>query len=798
MLQNLRYGFRILARSPAFAVTAILSVALGIGATTAIFSVLYSVVLEPLPFREPERLVRLHTVSEKLNITSGFVGAADARDVREQSSLLEDLALVRNVANMNLTGAGEPERLLAARVSPNLFSLLGVYPRLGHGFEPGQDDPQNAYVVVLSDGLWKRRFGGDNGIIGRVIQLNGQSHTVIGVMPPDFRYPGREFELWAPLVILPETYQQRIGYDYMGIARLKPGVHLPQAQAEVDAIALRLAQQYPVNAGVSLTVLPMLDEMVGSSRTSLYVLFAAVGCLLLIACANLTNLLLARAIARSAEFHVRAALGAGARQLVIQSLLEVTPIVALGGVCSVFVASWGLRFLIPILPASLPRVESIRMSTPVFLFVILAMTVTAIIVGIAPALRVRTRSLSESMHDSYRGSSIGPARAILQEIAVVSQVALGVLLLIGAGLLLRSYWQVAGVNPGFVTERVLSMQLAISRAKYASDRQVAAFCKDLVDRVNGVPGVQVTGMVNRLPLGSVAQIGTMELEGGMPVPEPLRNVDWRTITPDYFKTMGIPWIKGRLFDEHDTESSKPVTIVDEKFARFAWPNEDPIGKRIRIPFPGQPWLEVVGIVGHIRNDRLDADTRPQVYWNYWQRTQDRMALVVRSGVKPDTLSRAVIGAIHSLDPDQPVYDVRSMDDVLDRSLSQQRLSTTLLGMFAAVSLLLTSIGIYGVITFSVGQRLREFGIRIALGAQRADLIRFVLREAGMLICGGVALGLAAAWALTRLISALLFNVSATDWRTFSGAVLAMVIVALLAAYVPARRAANANPLTILN
>jgi predicted permease len=491
-------------------------------------------------------------------------------------------------------------------------------------------------------------------------------------------------------------------------------------------------------------------------------------------------------------------LGAGSRQLIIQSLLEVSPIVALGGICGLFVASSSLSFLVPVLPSSLPRVEVIRMSVPVFVFAVCAMAITTLIVGIAPALRVRAQNLSESLHDSYRGSSTGRARTRLREITMVSQVALAVLLLIASGLLLRSYQQVASVNPGFVPDHVLSMQLAISRAKHGSDHQVAEFCNEVVEKVSAIPGVLVTGMVNRLPLAGIAQIGAMEIEGGMPVPEPLRNVDWRSVTPDYFKAIGIPWISGRLFDERDTDTSKPVAIVDEKFARFAWPNENPLGKRIRISFLDQPWLEVIGVVGHIRNDRLDVDTRPQVYWTYWQRTQDRMALVVRTGIKPESVNRDVINAIHSIDPDQPVYDVRTMDQVLDRSLSQQRLNTTLLGAFAALSLLLTSVGIYGVITFSVGQRSREFGIRIALGAKRTDLVGFVLREAGMLVGYGIVIGLLAAWMLTRLISALLFNVTATDWRAFVGAVLSLVIVALIAAYLPARRAANADPMTILN
>jgi putative ABC transport system permease protein len=796
--QDLRHGLRLFHRNLLFAATAILTIALGVGATTAVFSLVYGVLLRPLPYPESDRLVQLWTHVPKLGLPRTYVGAAMFRDWREQNDAFEELALVRHIANLNLTGEGEPERLQAARVTASLFRVLRVSPAIGRPFRDEEEETGREHVVLLSHGLWQRRFGADPAVVGREILLNGERHTVVGVMGPEFRYPGREFELWTPLTIDPEDYRTRLGYNFLSIGRLESGVGLEQAQAGMHAIASRLAQQYPeTDAGVDVIVAPMLEDAVSSVRTPLYVLLAAVASLLLMGCANLANLLLSRAMGRSSELVLRSALGARRGRLVLQSVAELTPLVAIGGAAGLLLSIWLIALAIPWLPDSMPRVESVAIHPPVLLFAIGAILVSGLASGIWPALHLTRSDLAASLRESLRGGTSSLQGSRLRDVLVVAQMAIAVLLVTGALILVRSFVELKGVDPGFHTEGVLSLHVAIPRTKYPEDRDVAAFCRRILDEVAAVPGVFSAGMVNRLPLAGVQQIGSIELEGVDPAASRLDGVDWRTATPDYFRAIGIPLLSGRFFTELDSNSDRPVGIIDEGIARLAWPNESAVGKRFRIPFADLPWVEIVGIVGHVRHDSLAADTRPQVYWNYRERAQDRMALVVRTEGEPGRLAAPVIGAIRAADPDQPVYDVRTLDEVLDRSVSQQWLTTMLLGVFAALSLTLASIGVYGLVSFAVGRRLREIGIRMALGAHRRDVTRMILRQGARITVLGGMLGLTGALVLSRWLGSLVYGVSVRDVFSFSMASVVLVLVGLAAAYLPARRAARLDPIAVL-
>jgi putative ABC transport system permease protein len=797
IFQDLRYGIRLMFKHRGFSAAAILTVAVGIAATTTIFSIVYGVVLQPLPYKEPGRLVSLWTKALKYNLPRAYVGAANYRDWREQSRTLEDIALVRHIANFNLTGAGDPERLMGARVTANLFTILGVQPAIGRLFGAENEQPGADHVVILSSGFWKRRFGSDPGIVGRTLLLNGEPYTVLGVMGPEFRYPAREFDLWAPLYVPPDEIQTRLSYSYLCVGRLKPGVTVAEAQSDLDMIAARLEREYPANEGIGVIVTRMLDDTVGPVRTALDVLLGAVGCLLLIGCVNVANLFLARGLARSRERAVRAALGASSWRLAAQAIVEVLPSIATGTVLGVAVAAWSLRAVLSILPASMPRVDEIGMSAPVLSFSVGLLVLTAILVAFWPAMQTAGVSTVETLKQEERSSSSGPALARVREILVISEIALSIMLVAGAGLLGRSFVELKKVKTGFETTHVLSMHMAIPRSKYPKDRDAAAFVERLLERIRAIPGVEAAGMVNRLPMGGGMQTGPIEFEGeDLPVSR-VGNADWRTVTPDYFRAMGIPLIQGRLLSESDGEDSKMVALIDDHTARLIWQNQIPNGRRFRILLEGMPWVEIVGVVGTILHDSLDAEPRAQVYWNYRQRMQERMALVVRAGGDPAERVSEVVSQIRSVDPEQPVYDVATMDQVVGRTLSQRRLNMVLVGVFAAVSLLLAAIGSYGVAAYSVQQRVREFGIRMALGASPADLILTVVCR-GALIAGiGSVLGLAAAGALGRLISTLLYNVSATDWISHSAAASILISVTLATSYLPVRRAVASDPMRSL-
>ena len=793
--QDLRHGLRLMRKSPGFAAAAVLTIAIGIGAATAIFSVVHGVLLQPLPYRDPARLVSIWTQALQLDLARANVNIGDWHDWRTQSTTFEDIAIGRYVASYNLTSGGEPERIQGARVTANLFSVLGVNAQIGRVFSAENQMRSNAYVVVLSDALWRRRFGADPAILGRNIRLNGQPYTVLGVMPPSFRYPSRDFELWAPLPVEPQDLQ-RGSYDHGAVGRLKPGVTVAQAQADLDTISARLAAEYPANRGVSARIAPLLDDTVRPVSQALYVLLGAVACLLLIGAVNVANLLLARGLSRGQERAVRAALGASSTRLIVQSILEITPLVATGAALGISTAALCLRALVSVLPASMPRTDEIQMSAPVLAFGLLLLVVTSLLVAFWPALQTVGGSIAGPLRGAGRANSGNRAQSRTREMLIVVEVALTVALVSGACLLFRSFSEVRGVNAGFRSDHVLTMHMAISRARHPEDRDIAAFAAALAARIHRLPGVEAVGLVNRLPLIGT-QIGMLQIEGQTDAPIRLPNADWRSATPDYFRAMGIPLIAGRTFSDADVEGSRRVGLIDEATARRIWPNQSAIGKRVRISADDPSWTEIIGVVGQIRHDAIDVAGRTQIYWCVNQRAQDRLALAVRTKGEPAALTSTVISQIRSLDPEQPVYNVATMDDIVDRSLAQRRLNAALVAVFAAVALLLAAIGIYGVVAYSVGQRLREFGIRIALGARPAGVVRMVVLRGAAVAALGAALGLAISTALARFLTALLFQVSATDWLSYAAAAAILIVVAVAASYVPVRRAMAAGPLTAL-
>jgi putative ABC transport system permease protein len=795
--RDLAFGIRLLRRAPGFAAVSALIVALGVGTTTAIFSVVYGVMLRPPAFGEPDRIVALWTRLPDAPQRLG-VNPADHRELKGGNAVFEDVALANAPQNFNLVGAGEPERLVAGRLSSNLLPLLRVNPALGRGFTADEEQGGGRdRVVLLSDGLWKRRFGADPSIVGRSINLSGNQYEVVGVMRPDFRFPEREHQLWIPLTFDPRVMTRQVtNYGHLAVARLKPGVGIEQAQRELDALARRLEAQYPAtNRGVRLEVLPVLEESVRGIRRTLYVLLTAVACLLLIASLNLASLLATRAASRTREFAVRLALGASRGRLTLQALAEVAPVLALGGIIGVAAARLAVAAFIPVAPAALPRVDLIEVNGAVLAFSLAVLVLTGLVAGVLPTMHAwRATVPTASIGARSATGSRGQART--RTALIVAQLALTLPLVAGATALARSFSALMSVDPGFRTEQVVRMHMAIPRTKYQNDEQIAVFYRRIVDHVGAIPGVISAAMVNRVPLTANNQVMAVEFEGVTGQPIPLQS---RSVTPAYFRTMSIPVRDGRIFTEGDSAKAPLVSIIDERLARTLWPGQTAVGKRFRVALPGQQPTtgEIVGVVGTIRHRGLDSDDDRQIYFSYHQFTDGRIALVVRGRSEVRALTPAVLQAIRTLDPEQPVYDVSTMDEVLERSAAQRWLNMAVIVVFAVSSLLLAGVGLYGVIAYGVAQRTREFGLRIALGAMPSEVSRLVLRKGTILAGIGAALGLAGAVALVRGMATLLYGVSPLDPVTFAAAAGLLFAVALTASYFPARRAALSDPATTL-
>lgn len=796
--RDLSYGVRLLLKAPGFSTAAIAIVALGVGSVTAIFSVVYGIVLKPLPYHQPDRLVQIWSQIEGSGRDG--VNGADHRDWREQNSVFQDIAAINALANFNLTGSGEPERVLGARISANLLPVLGVSPMLGRNFSEDEDEIGHERVVLLSHALWRRRYHADPGIVGATITLAGVPYLVAGVMGPNFQYPGREFQVWVPLTLNPSEMARKVpALGLRAIARLKDGVSIAAAQREMDLIAARLADRYPLNKGLGVSIVSMQSDLVSDVRTSLYVMLAAVSCLLLVASLNLAGLVSARAATRSREVAVRLALGASRQRMVLQMIAEILPVLVVGGSLGIVTAAASVRWLVPLAPATLPRVESIAIDPIVMGVSLIVLAGAGLVACLLPARQAWRSDGAACTRAAGRGSTEGARQRYARNALVVAQVALSLPLLTAALLLTRTFTSITAIDPGFRTDNVVTLHLAIPRSKYRDDPGIARFEAAILDRVRTLPGVASAGMVNRLPLAGGAQQGHVGLDRSS-ITEPLL-FGSRVASADYFRTIGIPLIEGRTFEDRDSVDAPVVVVIDEQVARRAWPGESALGKRLRFAVPAgtavSAWMEVVGVVGSIKHEGLERDSAGQIYWHYPQRTQDRAVLVVRGTTDAAALVPSIVREIRELDREQPVYDVRSMDDVLERSIGSRWLAMALLTAFASMSLFLCCIGVYGVIAFGVTRQRREFGIRLALGATQRGIETAVAARALTLTAAGIATGLLFAVAVARSMESMLFGVTAGDMVSFAVATFAVLAVAALAGYFPARRAAAVDPASAL-
>ncbi|MFP5260563.1 MAG: ABC transporter permease [Blastocatellia bacterium] len=795
VFHDLRYALRTLLKSRAFTAVALLALALGIGANTAIFTVVNAVLLRPLPYREPDRIM---TVLYERRIP---VAPADFLDWKEQNQVFENIAAAQ-YWQPSLTGNDRPEQLWALHLTADMFTLLGVKPALGRAFLPGEDQPGDHHVVVLSHRLWQRRFGGDAAIVGQTVTLDGESYTVIGVMPEGFRFApfwATRAELWAPLNLAPRAADRR-GSSLRVFARLKPGVTRERAQAEMSAINQRIEQQYPDSKkGLRLSVDPLHEVVVGNVRPALFILLGAVGFVLLIACANVANLLMARAASRQKEVAIRTALGATRARVIRQLLTESVILSLAGGLFGLLLAKWGVRALVAISPDNLPRVESIGLDVPVLCFTLATSVLTGLVFGLAPALHASRLGLNESLKEGGRGSTEGMRRSRVRRLLVVAEVALALVLLIGGGLMIRSFARIQSIDPGFNPRNVLTFVVSLAGSQHSTARQRLAFFDQLLERIKALPSVQSAGAINHLPLaGDVWQIGYTVEGQPAPPPEERRGAVYRIARPGYFQTMGATILSGRDFTDRDTKEAPGVVIVNESFARRHWPGGNALGKRITITDGDPNQREVVGVVKDLRQSDWTADPIEEMYLPHLQSAEPRyMTLVVRSASDPAGLVAAVQNEVWAIDKDLPVSQVMSMEQAISGSVGQQRFNMTLLGIFAGLAVTLAAIGIYGVMSYSVTQRRHEIGIRMALGASQGDVLRMVIKQGMTLAAVGAIVGLAGAFFLTRLMSSLLYGVSPTDPLTFFAIPLILAGVALGACFVPARRATRVDPMVAL-
>jgi putative ABC transport system permease protein len=797
--QDIRYAFRRLFKSAGFTIVAVVTLALGIGANTAIFSVLNGVILKPLPFPESHRLVGIYHLSEGRRTT---MSGPNFTDVRKQSQTLAGAAAIAR-GRVVLTGAGEPVRLDAADVSASFFDILGVRPIRGRTFRPDENEPGKTNVVVLSYGVWQQRFGGSDQTLGKRITLDGQQVEVIGVMPNGFAYPADRV-LWTPIEHTKEFLSTQRGAWYIhGIGRVKPGVEIGQVTAEVQAIGKQLAKQYPdANEGVDMTATSLHEATVANIRQSVWILLGAVGFVLLIACVNVANLLLARAAARESEMAVRTALGAGRRRLVRQLLTESIIIGVAGGALGLLLAVWGVELLVGLEPQGVPRLKEVSVDGTVMAFTAMLAVLTGLLFGIVPAFQATRAAVSDSLKEAGRGAITSRSGARVRGALVVAEMALAVTLLAGAGLLIRSFATLAAVDPGFEVENALTFELSLSGERYAKDPQQVMFVDELMPRLRAIPGVQNAGASVFLPLSGSSIVLTFAVDGRPPLPPSQQPaIQVRVATPEYFETIGIPLKRGRWLTANDREGTPPVLLITEMAAREFFPNEDPIGKRLTIGWGRaggrRAGGEIVGIIGDVKDAGLAEADPPQVYLPYRQWPVQGMSVVLKTAVPPMSIVDAARHQVHAIDPNLPVANVRTLEQIVSRSISQPRFYMTLLAVFGASALLLAGIGIFGVLSYAVAQRTREIGIRMALGAPVAAVLRLIIRQAMILAGAGIALGITTAYFLSETLTTLLFNTSPTDRLTYAIVASVLVCVALVASYVPARRATKVDPIVAL-
>jgi putative ABC transport system permease protein len=805
--QDIRYGVRMLLKAPSISIVATIALALGIGANTAIFSVVNSVLLRPLPFANSEQLMNIWETDSVRGTVRGSASYPNFADWREQNHVFEHLSTYHN-SDFIMTGRGESSRLQGAVVNADLFPLLGVTPVIGRGFLPAEDNPGEAgRVVLLSQSLFQKRFNSDPNIVNQSMVLDGKNYTIVGVMPGAFQFPVQNdpVELWTTVAVDREGKEpitEERGAHYMQvIARLKPGVSKEQAQAEMTAIGSRLEQQYPdKNLHRNIRVQPTLEALVGDVRPALLILLGAVGFVLLIACANVANLLLARAMSRHKEMAIRSALGASRMRVVRQLLTESVLLSLAGGLLGLVLAVWWSDLLVALGKENIPRAMQVGLDWRVLGFTLLVSVLTGIIFGLVPAMHSSKTELTESLKEGGRSGAEGARRNRIRGVLVVGELAIAVVLLVGAGLLIQSLWRLRQVNPGFESQNLLTFVVGIPEVRYPTNKQ-AQFYRDLIERIEKLPGVRSTSSIIPLPLSGDDFSISFETEGRPLARGDLPSADFFDVQVGYFKTLGVSILKGRDFNERDNKQGPPVVIVNQAFARKFFPNEDAVGKRIK---PGistdtdKPTMrEIIGVVSDIRNRNLSSDLRPGYYVPAAQVPFSQMTLVVRTTNDPHSVITAVQNEVHAMDSELPIFNVKTMDEYISATVAGPRFNATLLVIFAGVALILTIVGLYGVMSYSVAQRTNEIGIRMALGAQTSDVLRLIVSQGFKLVLIGLGIGLIGAFALTRVIASLLFGVTTKDPLTFAAVAALLALVALLACYIPARRATRLDPLHAL-
>jgi len=805
LFKDIRYGVRGLLKHPGFTAIVVLTLALGIGASTAIFSVVDSVLLRRLPYQTAERIVAIQELDP--DGRRGQSTSANFYDWRAQNTVFEHLAAIKTTTT-NLALSDHAERLELAQTNANFFDVFGLTPQYGRLFIPQDEQAGHEPVVVVSNALWQRRFGSDPSLVGRSITLDGRNYTVVGIAPAGFQYPDKT-ELWLPpLRLVPELYpdqdvtqSRRMGYLAV-VALLKPGVSLQQAAGEMETITARLRQQYPdTNNRRFNRVVSLHEDLVGDTNKLLWLLLGAVTFVLLIGCANVANLLLASGASRRKEMAIRAALGASRWRVIRQLFTESTILALAGGAVGLLIAFWGLAAITKLLPSDFPRLNEIQIDLRVLGFTFAASMLTGILFGLAPALQISRSDVQEAIRETGRGTSGSRRQSRFRQALIVVEVALSVVLLAGAGLLFRSFLRLQSVNAGFVSQHVLTAKVTPSGTNYVNDADYAKFYNQVIEKVGAIPGVQDVGLINTLPLYKGPTSG-FRVEGRpVTTPDKWPSVNYRVVSPNYFRAMGIPVLQGRAYTDRDDENAPRAMIVNQQLVHQIFPDENPIGKRITFggtDANGQPrWFEIIGVVANVRSLELREEPNPELYFSAQQDLWPAMSLVVRSTVEPSSLSASVRQAVNEVDRSVPVADVKPMDHIVSESITQPRFNLFLLGLFGAVAIVLSAAGIYGVTAYTVTQRTHELGIRIALGAQVGDVLKMILGQ-GMAVIGvGLVVGLAAAFALTRLLRSLLFGVGENDPLTFVAITVVLVLVALIACYIPARRATKVDPLMAL-
>jgi putative ABC transport system permease protein len=796
LIKDIRFAVRHFRKRPGFALVAVATLALGIGANTALFSVVNGVLLRPLPYPDPDRLIALREVNSAKQADSQ-IAPGNFLEWQRQSTVFAQLTAYRTVS-YNLTGNGVPERLLAARVSRGIFAMLGAEPIVGRDFAKEEDQPGNDKVVLISEGLWQRQFGRDSAIVGRTLKLSGENFTVIGVMRASFRLPDlRERDLWTPIAFNESERDLHHARYVEAVGRLKPGVTLEQARSEMNAIAARLAQEYAdANSGWGIRLTPMLDFVIGDFMIVVWLLAGAVGVVLMIVCANVANLLLARAVGRQKEMAIRAALGASRLRIVRQLLIESLLLGLLGALMAWPLAIWGVDALLAVAPPDLPRIATVSMDQRALLFNFGVALFTSFICGLAPCLHLSRIDLNGKLKEGWEANR-GSRQLRLSKVLIIAEVALALVLLVSGGLLLRTLWELRRIDPGFDYHNAMAITLQLSEKKYANQEKINLFNQQLLQGIRSLPGVEAAGttrivpLIHDLPAGFYVEGRAREKDNQLP------QTNYAAVSPDYFRAMGIPLLRGRAFSDRDTASAPRVAIISQTMAQRFFPNEDPIGKRLNVTTGPEAFREIVGVVGDVKQNGLTRDTRPHTYEPFAQAPSSFLTVIVRSESDAAALVPAIRKVVFNIDGEQPLQSVRTLESMIANSIRQPRFTAVVLSIFAITALLLAVAGLYGVVSYSVAQRTHEMGVRVALGARPVDVMRLVIGQGMKLTVAGLVIGLVAALMLTRLIANLLFGVRAADPVTFVLISMLLLMVALLACYIPARRATKVDPLVAL-